>query len=414
MYRMTSRATWARIPRWAFAVGDQGIVAVTNLSLTIVVAHVGGVATLGQFALISTAILVVLGFARLLLSDPWLASRSAPRTPEPELRWLLCVAAVAALVGVLGVSVLISKGDPVWTIGGLVGAAVVIQDFGRYAAFRKEQAHRALWSDLTVLGAGAVVLVVTGLALGAVTIAALLAAWTTGLVAGAAVNARLVWGAVTRTRSKAWWREYCRPLAMKLGFDTAAYLVGVNGSIYLLAYFASRSTVGEVRIVQTMFSPAALAVTGLTMWLVPHLANRSAGSAARARARATVWLVAWTLPLVTVAVIVGPWLAELIFGITDPPGYLPLALAAVSTLATALAAPWLASARVTGHYLPVAWSRAGAAALTIIGMLTLVALRTTSGYLGLLAFQNAAVAVAAIAVGVRSKAAMPERVTAAP
>jgi hypothetical protein len=69
----------------------------------------------------------------------------------------------------------------------------------------------------------------------------------------------------------------------------------------------------------------------------------------------------------------------------------------------AVAAPWVASARVTGHYLPIAWSRAVAAVLTLTGMVTVAALHGATGYLGLLAFQNVTVAVAAVAIGVRTR-----------
>jgi hypothetical protein len=149
-----------------------------------------------------------------------------------------------------------------------------------------------------------------------------------------------------------------------------------------------------------MFSPAALVVTGLTMWLVPFLANRSPGQAERVRARATVWLVAGSLPLITLAVALGPWFAGVAFGLDGRLSYVALGLAGLSTAAMALAAPWIAAARVSGHYLPIAWARAAAAIATLAGMLTVTTLRSSSGYLGLLAFQNIVVAVAAITIGV--------------
>ena len=150
-----------------------------------------------------------------------------------------------------------------------------------------------------------------------------------------------------------------------------------------------------------MFSPAALVVTGLTMWLVPFLANRSSEASAQARRRVTVWLTAGSVPLILLAVVVGPWFISLVFGIDDPPGPVPLLLAGIATLGMAVSAPWVAAARVSGHYLPIAWARALSAVITWVGMIAFSALRGANGYLGLLALQSLMVAGTAIWIGVR-------------
>jgi O-antigen/teichoic acid export membrane protein len=299
------------------------------------------------------------------------------------------------------VVMIISKGDERWLLAVPIASAVVVQDFGRYLSFRVELTTAAFASDLGVLLGAAITFAVAAV-LGSLGLAAVLLAWLVGLVVGIAVLAGRMAGPTRPSGALAWWGSHCRFLATRLAFDTAAYMLGVSGSLYLLAYVGTARDVGLVRIVQTLFSPAALIVTGLTMWLVPFLANRSTVQADRVRARATVWLAAGALPLVVLAVLVGPWFARLVFGVEDGPSRGALVLAGVSTLAMALAAPWVASARVSGHYLPIAWSRAGAAVATIVGMLSVPSLRSTTGYLGLLAFQNVTVAAAAVAVGVRT------------
>jgi len=399
---MTATLTraWTRVPRWLVAVVDQGLVAILNLALSVTITQVAGVTTLGRFAIVATTTTLCMGVARLLVTDPWLASRSASTTPGSELRWLVGLAAVGAAIVTAVVVLIVGDGDGRWLIAVPIAAAVVVQDFGRYLSFRVERTTGAFASDLGVLAGATITFAIAALS-GKVGLATVLLAWLVGLVVGIVVVAGRMAGPTGPAGALAWWRTHCRFLATRLAFDTVAYMVGVSGSLYLLAYVGTQRDVGLVRIVQTMFSPAALVVTGLTMWLVPFLANRSPGQAERVRARATFWLMAGALPLVILAVLLGPWFAQLVFGVDDGPSYLALALAGVSTLAMALAAPWVAGARVSGHYLPIAWSRAAAAVTTIVGMLTVPALRSTAGYLGLLAFQNVTVAATAITIGVR-------------
>jgi hypothetical protein len=394
----------SRVPRWAAAVADQGLVAVVNLSLSVTVTQVSGVAVLGRFAVIATTILVCLGLARLLVSDPWLASRTVDRESSAELRWLIVLCAAATAVVVAVVAWVTSGGDARWLLACPIAAVVIVQDFGRYVAFRVEAPARALASDASVLLVGAASFAVCAVT-GQAGLTAILLSWLAGLVAGVIVAWQRLRGRLTWAGSAGWWRRYCRPLATKLAFDSLAYLVGVSGSLYLLAYLATERDVGVVRIVQTMFSPAALTVTGLTMWLVPFLSNRDPQHTARVRRRVTVWLAAAALPMIVAAVALGPWAARLVFGVTDPPGSTALALAGVSTLGMAVTAPWVASARVSGRYLPIAWTRAGAAIITITGMWSVVALRSTTGYLGLLALQNVMVAATSIVIGMRASRA---------
>jgi hypothetical protein len=399
---------WTRVPRWLFAVVDQGLVAILNLALSVTVTQVAGVTTLGRFAIVTTTTTLCMGVARLLVTDPWLASRTASTAPGSELRWLVATAAVGASVVTGVVVMIISGGDQRWLLAIPIAAAVVVQDFGRYLSFRVERATGAFASDLGVL-VGATVAFGIAAVLGKVGLTAVLVAWLVGLVIGIATLAGRISGPTRPAGALVWWGSHCRFLATRLAFDTVAYMLGVSGSLYLLAYVGTQRDVGLVRIVQTLFSPAALIVTGLTMWLVPFLANRSGAQADRVRARATLWLVAGTLPLVVLAVLVGPWFARLVFGVDDGPSFAALVLAGVSTLAMAVAAPWVAAARVSGHYLPIAWSRAGAAVATIVGMVTVPALRSTTGYLGLLAFQNVTVAAAAVTIGIQSSAEESEQ-----
>jgi len=376
------------------------VVAVTNLLLLIVITQVSGVSALGHFAVITATILIALGLTRLLVCDPWLASRTASRTPGTELRSLVLAASVLTIFLVGAVILISSIGDGRWYLACLVAPVVVVQDFGRYCAFRDERPAWALASDSSVLVAGALLFGVFAF-LGTVGLTAVLLSWAFGLVVGAIVVAPRFAGPVALHGAVGWWRRFCRPLATKLALDGVAFLVAVNGSLYLLAYLGTPQDVGSVRIVQSVFSPAMLTITGLTMWLVPFLANRGSSQASHMRRRVTVWLGVGSVPAVTVAVLLGPWFARVVFGVADPPSTLALSLAGLSTIALAVSAPWVASARVTGHYTPIAWTRALSAAVTWAGMIFIVALRSTTGYLGLLALQSIMIGTTSIFIGVR-------------
>lgn len=386
------------LPRWTIAVGDQGLVAILNLSLSIVVTQIAGVAALGRFAIVNTTILLALGVTRLLVTDPWLASRSAPSTADGRLRALVLTCAVGN-AAVVAVVVALATGGTIWYVSCLVAFALVFQDFGRYTAFKLEQPARAVVSDLTVLAVAVVALPAFGVVSDGV--GAVLLAWAAGTVAGALVAVRWAGLYITRAGAGDFWLRYCRPLATKLALDTVAYLLATNVSLYLLAYLGTQQDVGVVRIVQTVFSPATLVVTGLSMWLVPFLANRTGPAAETARRRVTIWLAAGSVPAVLLAVVVGPFFITQVFGVRHPPGVLPLALAGVATVGIAVSAPAVAVARVSGHYLPIAWSRGLSAVLTLAGLLLVTWLRGADGYLGLLAIQSLMVAFAAMYVGLK-------------
>jgi hypothetical protein len=389
-----------RVPRWMIAVGDQAVVAVTNLVLSIVVTHVGGVRALGQFTIVMTTMLMSMGVTRLLISDPWLASRRAGRRPGPEQRWLVCLAAATAAAAVGIVVVIALGGQARWFWACAIAPLVIVQDFGRYAAFRREGPARALASDLTVLAVGAVAFGVWA-AVGSASLTAVLVAWAVGLAASTRVVLGRRFGTLSPSGSLAWWRATCRPLAAQLAHDGFAFQAGVSGSLYLLAAVGTSKDVGIVRVVQTAFSPLLLTVTGLSMWLVPFLAHRDAARLSDVRRRATVLLALASVAGMVLAVWAGPWLIRVVFGADAVPGRLSLLLAGGWAASAAVAAPWLASVRVAGTYSPIAWTRTAGAAITWIALATVPWARGVNGFLGLLALQYALVAVAAFVVGSR-------------
>jgi O-antigen/teichoic acid export membrane protein len=392
--------TRSRVPRWMLAVGDQALVALVNLLLSIAVAHVGGVSTLGRFGLVVATVLILLSLTRMMLSDPWLASKAAGEVPSPQLRALTLAAALVAPLGVAVVVVLGCGGDAVWFITCAVAPLIVLQDFGRYAAFRRGAPHQAFLSDGLVLVVGAITYAVWW-AVAGITLAAALTSWLVGMTAGLLVVLPAIWGPVTLRGALDWWTCFCRALALRLTHDNVAYLIGANGSLYLLAYLAAPSDVGIVRMVEMIFSPVVLVTTGLSMWLVPHLAQRNAEDVVRLRRRATILLALAAVPMTVGALALGPWFIRLVLGVSQSPDTIALLMGCLSTVAVVVAAPWLASVRVRGNYAPIAWARTVGTVVIVGGLLVVPILRGANGYLAVIAVQNLLVTITAVYIDLR-------------
>lgn len=395
-----STATRTRFPRWVLAVGDQALVALVNLLLSIAVAHVGGVSTLGRFGLVIATVLILLSLTRMMLSDPWLASKAAGEEPSPQLRALTLAAALVAPVGVAVVVVLGCGGDATWFITCAVAPLIVLQDFGRYAAFRRSAPQRAFVSDGVVLVAGGVTYAVWW-AVSGITLTAALTSWLVGMTAGLLVVLPVIWGPLTLRGARAWWTRFCRALALRLAHDNVAYLIGANVSLYLLAYLSAPSDVGIVRMVEMVFSPVVLVTTGLSMWLVPHLAQRKAEDVVRLRRKATFLLALAAVPMTVGALVLGPWFVRLVLGVSQSPDTVALLMGCISTVAVVVAAPWLASVRVRGNYAPIAWARTVGTVVIVGGLLAVPILRGANGYLAVIALQNVLVTVTAIYIDLR-------------
>src|SRR4051794_5760640 len=187
---MTATLTraWTRVPRWLVAVVDQGLVAILNLALSVTITQVAGVDALGRFAIIATTTTLCMGVARLLVTDPWLASRTASTSPGSELRWLVALCSVGAAVVTAVVVVIGGGGDQRWLLAVPIAAMVVVQDFGRYLSFRVERTTGAFASDLGMLVGAGVAFGIAAL-LGDIGLTSVLLAWLVGVVVGIVVVA---------------------------------------------------------------------------------------------------------------------------------------------------------------------------------------------------------------------------------
>ena len=386
---------WPRLPNWTPAVADQAAVAVTNLLMSVAVSRSGGIAALGIFAVLNVTVLACLGFTRTLLLDPWLATRDQSGAhPFPvELRTLVLVGA-ATSAGAVGVATATISAEPAWRWV-VVGTFIyILQDTGRYAAFKADDASRALRSDATLLLAF-MIIVAIALWTSRFELHVVLAAWVVGLTLALVPSRRAVFGVVRLRGALAWWHRHCRRLALPLLGDSFAFVVCTNITTYVLATLGSHQDVGLVRVMTSLYSPVAIVFTGLNLWLVPMMAKQSIAEskAYRRKAGAALSVVAILVTLTMTAL--GPWLAGTVFGREAVPSRLGLALGGLSIWFTAVASPYLASIRVYGRYEPIMLVRMSSGVLSVTLLVFVTAFRSADAYMAVMVAQNLAVFVMA-------------------
>lgn len=384
-----------RLPAWTVVVADQGLVAITNLLMSIAVSRSSGLGALGVFALVNVTVLACLGFTRTLLLDPWLASRETLTSAVPPVALRTLVLAAASLTAVVtGLVCAAAADDPVWGWAVLASFLYVLQDSGRYHAFKVDEPARALRSDGALLAVLLLVLL-AGTSLGQVSLQIVLIGWCGALASGMIPTRRTVWGRLTRSGVGTWWQKTCRALGLPLLGDSIAFFVGSNVTIYLLASLGSNQQVGLVRVMTSLYSPVAILFTGLTMWLVPAMARRTLEESTTFRHRASLGLSGIAIVITVVMTLFGPGLSSLVFGPETVPDRIGLAISGLSVWLMAVSSPYLASTRVFGRYEPIMAARMVSGLATVALLALVVPARTANAYVALIASQNLAVFITA-------------------
>ena len=182
-------------------------------------------------------------------------------------------------------------------------------------------------------------------------------------------------------------------------------------TLYVLAARAPIDVVGLIRIVSSVFSPLSLACTGLSMWLVPRYVARelriaSGYGGARNDLKSARRIALASLPVLVLAVVLGPWASVLAFGASAEVDRLSMLIAGLSTCALAVGAPLIASAKVRNAYRAIAWSRVVAALVAVLGILIVPWCTSVPGYLSLMGAQSIVVVTAAY-LSVRGDSSAP-------
>jgi O-antigen/teichoic acid export membrane protein len=259
----------------AWALIDQLLSSGTNFAAGIVMARTLGPAGYGSFALAFGAWLLVMGFGRALITQPYMVTESG--RPDPE--WKTATSSAAGATLVLGVAagvLLLAVGFVVGVrsptgvalvaVGVIVGP-VAIQDFWRFAAFsqqvpRKAAANDAVWAVAQAAALG------TLIAVDMLTPATAVAAWGAGALAGAVYGIWQfrVWP--TFGRSLRVWVHKIAALGGWFALSGAVYQVGSYAVLIMLGASLGRAALGGLRSTMNLFAPAQLvAISGESIML---------------------------------------------------------------------------------------------------------------------------------------------------
>lgn len=380
------------VPRWGSAILDQGLVALTNFLVSVLVTRAGGVGALGMLAILTVTVFTCTGLLRTLVLDPWLADRSSTTTSRMPGEAVTLMALGAGLAGALTGLVMFAAApaERIWLLGGSIAAAAVLQDGGRCAAYKAQLPHRALLSDVLV---ALVLMGVVGIGQNREVWSPgmVLQAWLLGLMVGFLSTGTLLARERSPRCSGRWWRSSCKRLAVPLLGDSAAFFLCVNVTTYLLAYYGSSTQVGAVRVVTSLYSPVAILFTGLSMWLLPTLAALDMGESHRVQRKATLALSAVAVIAGAVIVTCGGPLAKLVFGESAEPSHVGLLLGALAAWSNAIGTVFIAAVKVFGSYSPISRTRLLVGVASVAAMPVWGSSWTSEGYLTLALLQSLAV-----------------------
>jgi O-antigen/teichoic acid export membrane protein len=305
--------------RWGLV--DQILASATNLALVLLVARASGPSGLGVVATGFATYVICLILHRALVAEPLVVANAAQssetwnRAVERAVTTsLLLGSAGGAIVAVLG---MVLHGPAGW--GLILFApwipAALLQDLWRYVLFRQGRGGAAAANDATWA------VVMAGFAALAWTVHAdwaLVAAWGSGALAGAAIGFRQTHRrAYSLSGSWRWWRNEAWPLGRWLGLDRVVAVVGTQGVTLIAATLVPAADVGGLRAVQSVFAPLSVLGPALSMPGLPAISaaiTRSLGDARDVARRISFTLSALTLGYVAVASLAGKPLLALLFG----------------------------------------------------------------------------------------------------
>lgn len=254
---------------------DQTISSATNLVPTVLLARALGGREFSAFAAISVTSALAIGFARALLSEPFLIRAAAVRTGDRRLIRSVYWSAIGVGLAIAGACVLaslVATSDVLRAAllaYSFVVTGVIVQDVSRYLLFASFRPRDACLNDLAWLG-----FMLVGFSLWAVTghtlsVPAGILIWgvTGGLAAFAAVlqlggNGWVSPGWLMRTNGR-------------LGAHLAAQFILFSGAsqvaLYLLGAVANLEAIGAVRATQLLLvGPVNIFFMGSYLTLLPE------------------------------------------------------------------------------------------------------------------------------------------------
>ena len=259
----------------AWALGDQLLSSGTNFLVGIVIARSLGPEGFGSFTLAFGAWLVMWGFLRAFITQPY--TMTASGLAEREWREdTACAAGAQLVLGLAAGVILVSAGLAVG-LGGPTGSALVavgifasplaLQDFWRFVAFSRRAPRRAFVNDGSWAIVQAVMLAIL-IASDTLTTATAISAWGVGALAGAIVGTIQFRMWPTPGGNMRLWMRRHAALGGWMALATGIYSVSSYAVLIMLSRLG-RSAVGGMRATMSLFAPAQLAATSSESIMLP-------------------------------------------------------------------------------------------------------------------------------------------------
>lgn len=257
--------------RAGLVVADQGVSSLGNVALTLLVAHSVPLSGFGRYALVLAAYQVLVTVAQALIGEPLLVltGRTTPEEVGGAVALSLTLGAGAGAV--IAVACLILPSGPLLALAVLL-PGLLLQDCLRYVAFSRGRPQLALASDVawTVTQLAATISVIRA---GNPSVSGLVLAW--GIPASiAAIGLAVPLAATPRFDQVHAWIHTSRRLSRRYVGEAAASVGTVQATLYLTGALAGVGAVGQLRLVQVLFGPLHVAVTGIRVFGVPEVCRR--------------------------------------------------------------------------------------------------------------------------------------------
>lgn len=284
--RVVSRAGWTMV--------DQGLVALTNLTLSIVVARSVDIVAFGAFATAFLVYAFVLGLCRALIGQPLqiTSASAAPARLRAETAHALGAALVAgSLAGACTAGVGFGIGGQVGVALIAMGAwlpALIMQDACRMAFFTAGAAGRAatidaLWA--VVLGAG---MTTAFLLHAAGNLLVPIVLWGLGGAIGAGIGMGMLRSGPGFRGTWSWFVDKQR-LGRFLGAEFLLNLGIAQVGVLIVGIVVSQAGVGSIRAAQMLLGPTNVLITATMIFGTTEVARRTESTPAqRVRLCATV------------------------------------------------------------------------------------------------------------------------------
>jgi O-antigen/teichoic acid export membrane protein len=249
---------------------DQVLSSLSNVIVSLGVVRATGTVGLGRYTVAFSIYLIVLGFNRALIAEPFLTT---PRSGSHDIDGAQARNALgSSLVFATGCALPIALLGSVWHTQTLLVLAMSLpflcgQDLLRYVAMWRLEPSEACILD----GAWVLVSLVAFPFLRSVSIGSAVGLWALGSAVGLFIGIRRMGLRPAGPRSSfAWWTANGRRLGGYLAIESVAYTASTQLIIIAIAITVGEGALGALRSAQIVLAPASLLVVAFNFFSLPR------------------------------------------------------------------------------------------------------------------------------------------------